>query len=81
MGLKDDADFVFHACRHTRATGLVEAGIDIRVVKEMLGHKRMRYAHVKASNIEATMEKVGGYKREMAEKAQNSAITPPRSPQ
>lgn len=71
MKLSDDADFVFHCCRHTRATRLVEAGIDIRVVKEMLGHKRiettMRNAHVKAYNIEAAMEKVGGYERQMAE--------------
>lgn len=82
MELTDDGNFVFHCCRHTRATRLLEAGIDIRVVKEMLGHKRiettMRYAHVKASNIEAAMEKVGGYERDMAAEALISATpTPP----
>jgi len=78
MGLMDDKDFVFHACRHTRVTRLVEAGIDIRVVKEMLGHKRiettMRYAHVKASNIEPAMEKVGKYRRSEAKKSESSAV-------
>jgi integrase len=86
MGLSTDGDFVFHCCRHTRATRLVEAGIDIRVVKEMLGHSRIettvRYAHVKASNIESAMEKVGEYARSKAEKANvsNDSLPPPPSP-
>jgi integrase len=42
-------DFHFHDLRHTFATRLVQNGIDIYVVKELLGHKTitmtMRYAH------------------------------------
>src|SRR3546814_3441938 len=34
MGLEDDQDFVFHTCRHTRATRMVDAGINIFVIKE-----------------------------------------------
>lgn len=45
-GLKD---FHFHDLRHTFATRLVQNGIDISTVKELLGHKTitmtMRYAH------------------------------------
>src|SRR3546814_9271308 len=41
MGLGDDQDFVFHTCRHTRATRMVDAGINIFVIKEWMGHKRI----------------------------------------
>lgn len=77
MKLDGDEDFVFHACRHTRATRLLEAGVDLPTIQAMLGHKQiettMRYAHVKASNIENAMEKVGEYNRRISEKARTSA--------
>jgi len=42
-------DFRFHDLRHTVATRLVEKGIDLLVVKDILGHSNiettMRYAH------------------------------------
>lgn len=43
------AGICFHDLRFTFATRLVQSGIDLYVVKELLGHKtitmKMRYAH------------------------------------
>lgn len=36
-----DKDFVWYTTRHTCATRLMRAGVDIKTIKEMLGHKRL----------------------------------------
>lgn len=65
MGLEHDDDFVFHATRHTCATRLVDASINVFVIKEWMGHKRiettMRYAHVRPENLDDALAKVGLY--------------------
>ena len=42
-------DFVFHDLRHTCATRMVQAGVDLYKVQRLLGHKSpimtQRYAH------------------------------------
>lgn len=50
MGLGDDKTFVFHSCRHTYATRAIQAGVNLRVLQRLMGHKAiqttLRYAHV-----------------------------------
>jgi integrase len=50
MHLERDEEFVMHALRHTCASRLVNAGVDLYVVKEWLGHSSIqiteRYAHL-----------------------------------
>lgn len=64
LGLDHDDQFVFHVTRHTCATRLVDADVNIFVIKEWMGHKRiettLRYAHVKPQNLEDALVKVGG---------------------
>lgn len=50
MGLEHDKEFIIHALRHTCASRLVNASIDLYVVKEWLGHSTIqvteKYAHL-----------------------------------
>lgn len=63
MGLQNDDEFVFHICRHTCATRMVDADVDILVIKEWLGHKRIettqRYAKVKPKKLHSVLARVG----------------------
>jgi integrase len=56
------ADFTFHDLRHTFASRLVMAGVDLPTVKELLGHKdismTMRYAHLSNTHKEAAVKKL-----------------------
>lgn len=65
MNLDHDADFVFHACRHTCATRMIDADVNIFVIQEWMGHKVIettkRYAHVKPQNLDDALRKVGNH--------------------
>jgi len=53
-------DLRFHDLRHDLASNLVQAGVDIYKVKELLGHKDLRmtvrYAHLAPENLRVTVE-------------------------
>lgn len=53
-------DFKFYGLRHTFATRLVQNGVDLYKVKELLGHKTismtMRYAHHCPESLRSSIE-------------------------
>ena len=55
-GIKDARQkIVFHSCRHSYASWLVQKGVSIYVVKELLGHRTLtmteRYSHVAGDHL------------------------------
>jgi integrase len=58
-------NFVFHDIRHTAATRMVAAGIDLAVVREVLGHSdistTMRYAHPVPEQKKKAIEALNNY--------------------
>ncbi len=72
-GLKD---FTGHDCRYTFASRLVMAGVGLRIVAELLGHKHiqmtMRYAHLAPGHNRAAVEQLDSFKEASA--GQESAI-------
>ena len=59
MGLEEDGQFVMHALRHTCASRLVQRGVDLYVVKDLLGHSSItvteRYAHLNPARLKQAM--------------------------
>jgi integrase len=55
-------NFTFHDLRHTFASRLVMAGVDLPTVKELLGHRdirmTMRYTHLSSDHKQAAVGKL-----------------------
>jgi len=60
MELEGDKEFVIHSTRHTTASRMVSAGVDLYVVKEILGHSSIqvteRYAHLAPGKLVTAIE-------------------------
>jgi integrase len=58
------SDYTWHCNRHTFASRLVMAGVDIRTVAQLLGHSTiqmtMRYAHLAPEHSQAAVERLVG---------------------
>ncbi len=59
---------VFHTCRHSYASWLVQKGVSIYVVKELLGHQTLtmteRYSHVSDDILRQAVNKLSGVSTE-----------------
>ena len=70
-------DVTWHIFRHTYISRLVMAGVDLRTVQELAGHKdikmTVRYAHLAPAHKLAAVDKLAKYRREQ-EKVERSKI-------
>ncbi len=78
LGLGEDKQFVFHICRHTFGTRMVEAGVNLLIIKKLMGHKRIetteRYAKVNTKSEAAAILRVGELRSQMTGKPIVSAV-------
>ena len=58
-------DFVFHDLRHTFASHLIMAGVDITTVSKLLGHRSLtmtlRYSHLAPAHLAEAVNKLKNY--------------------
>jgi site-specific recombinase XerD len=75
-------DVTWHIFRHTYISRLVMAGVDLRTVQELAGHKDIkmttRYAHLAPAHKLAALDKLAEYRKEQekAESRESSRLVP-----
>jgi integrase len=73
----------FHDLRHTAASRMIEAGVDLVTVSKILGHASiqmtMRYAHPTPENMRLAVEKLGEIFQRSREKVETVEIKRPVS--
>jgi site-specific recombinase XerD len=78
LGREHEQDYVFHVIRHTYASRLVQRGVGLQSVKELMGHEdiktTMRYAHLAPEHIEAALVALQG----PSTAPQAPVVVPPR---
>lgn len=71
----------FHDLRHTSATRLVEAGIDLVTVSKILGHSTIamtvKYAHPTTENMRLAVEKLDEFYEQTRQKVDTAEIKKP----
>jgi integrase len=80
-------NFTWHDIRHTFASRLVMAGVDLRTVAELMGHKRiqmtMRYAHLAPAHKLDAVEKLSSFNamERKRQKTDDAVILTPAAPE
>ena len=79
------AAFSWHCLRHTFASRLVMAGVDIRTVQELMGHKTIgmtvRYAHLAPKHTLAAVERLDAPTGEPTETTTDTRAIPQTVPE
>jgi len=74
-------DFTWYCLRHSFASRLVMAGVDLRTVAELMGHKTiqmtMRYAHLAPAHRLAAVERIVSQPAVLAEPSATRSATDP----
>jgi site-specific recombinase XerD len=72
-------DYTWHCNRHTFASRLVMAGVDIRTVAQLMGHSTiqmtMRYAHLAPEHNSAAVERLVGFTTRGRTEASDRLVT------
>jgi len=78
------SDCVFHSLRHTFASRLVMAGVDLPTVKELMGHKdikmTLRYSHLSSDhkrNAVSQLEKFGMNSHQFSQQSGDMEVSSP----
>jgi len=62
LGDVSDSEFCWHACRHTFASRLLLAGVDLYTVSKLLGHSNItvteRYSHLCVNQLRSAVDRI-----------------------